>query len=321
MDEQTGTGAETSAGSTDLRSELGTAFDGLDTGAGDSTGTLPASGQATDAAVLEPPQHWDERQKQAFLKVDPEVRQLWLEREKQYSTNYDTRAQELAKIKGAHGEIEGLFAPYRQQMELHGISIPQAVKQMVAAQAYLLKSPKEAIPWLAKQYGVDLAQLIQQSQGSDANLPPEITSIRESIGKLENTVNGFMTQAQQAEHKQHLSSVQSFAEEKDEAGNPKHPHFYEVAQDIADLMSAARQRGGALSLANAYARAVRMNDKTWEKVQAGTAAQAKAKADAEAVERANKAKRAGFGLNGGTAEGGASKYPSLRAELESLIPT
>ena len=62
--------------------------------------------------------------------------------------------------------------------------------------------------------------------------------------------------------------VMQFAEAKDKAGNALRPHFDEVVGDVRDLLSAARDEGRPMTLAQAYEAAIWSNPTTRAKAQA-----------------------------------------------------
>ena len=113
------------------------------------------------------------------------------------------------------------------------------------------------------------------------------------------------------------AQVQQFAEAKDESGNPAHPYFGEVYEDMVGL---AQQRPG-VGLDQLYDAAIWGNPGVRAKVLAAqnhTADQERKRKDAEAVA---KAKRGGVSVSGAgtTVPNGASD--DIDDILNELVPT
>lgn len=317
------TDAETSVGS--LHDDLSASFKdfGTETSAepeksppaADATAQLPkeaVSGEAEKATdlktqTLEPPKHWADADKQLFAKATPEIQQRWLAREVEQQKGLDGKFQEIAAFKREREVLDEMFAPLARDLELRGISRPQFISSLLGAHKYLVAEPQKALRWLADQYGVDVSTLTEQAQSN----PQEDMLMREIHG-LKNQVNGFFTAQQQAEHSVNLGKVETFAQAKDDKGNPLHPHFDEVANDILTLM-----KSGTKDLDAAYNKAIRMNDEVWTKVQAEKAAADKKAADIARLNDINKAKRAGVTSESREAKNGSASPSTLRQDLEA----
>lgn len=305
-------GAETSTDS--IEDDLSAAFSPDDSPSGDtSTPPAEASAQATVSGepktALEPPRHWPEADRTLFAKAPPEIQQRWIAREGETQKGLDQKFQEIAGFRREREQLDEMFAPFARDLELGGTSRTQFIGSLLGAHRYLRESPKEAVLWLCEQYGVDPAVL---NAPSEAN--PQLEPLIKGFQTLEQKVNGFFTQQQQAEHATNLSRVQQFAEAKDEKGTLLHPYFDEVAEDVLALIRAQPQ--GRKDIDLAYKKAVRMNDAVWEKEQTrmGTV-KAAATQDAKKAE-IDKAKRAGVTSKSKEANG-TTRPSTLRDELEA----
>jgi hypothetical protein len=269
-----------------------------------------ASGDAekattTTSTTLELPKHWSDADKTLFAKAPPEIQQRWLAREAEQQRGLDTKFQEIAGFKRESAILDEMFSPLSRELELRGISRPQFIGSLLGAHKYLVAEPQKALRWLAEQYGVDISTLNEQAQSN-----PQRDELMREIHGLKSQVNGFFTVQQQAEHQANLGKVESFAEAKDEKGNPLHPHFDEVAADVLTLMKA-----GLKDLGAAYNKAVRMNDEVWTKVQAEQKASEKRATDTKRLEDINKAKRAGVTSESREAKNGSASPSTLRDDL------
>lgn len=264
----------------------------------------PVSGEAT--AAIEAPKHWPDADKGLFAKAPPDIQKRWLERDKDYTKGFDAKAQELAKLQRYSQSFDELFSPYGRDLELNGLTRQQFVSQLLGAHKYLQDSPKDALKWLAQQYGVDIAALTGQQ------VDPQTAKVDQRFESLETKLNGFASAQAQAEHQSNLGKVNNFAEAKDDKGNLLHPHFDEVAADVVAIMKS----GVTKDLEVAYAKAVRLNDGVWEKVQAEKAT-AKAAADKQTRQaEIDKAKRAGVTSEAREKANGAARPANLRQDLE-----
>lgn len=304
-------GDDLSAGFADFGTETSTdttdKAPAADATAQDSAKEKPASGEAEKAttALLEAPKHWAEADKALFAKAPREIQDRWIARETEQQKGLDEKFQSIAQIKREREQLDELFKPLARDLELNGVTQTQFVSRLVGAHKYLVAEPDKAIRWLAEQYGVDLSKLNEQAQQN-----PQDNQLMKAVHGLETRVNGFVTAQQQQEHQANLGKVESFADAKDEKGQPLHPHFDEVAQDVLILMKA-----GEKDLNVAYSKAVRMNDGVWTKVQAEKQAADKKAADIARLNDINKAKRAGAASEVREVKNGSAKPSNLKEEL------
>jgi hypothetical protein len=333
-------GAETSADNEEaqtpsLRDELAQAFGAGETSgdeaeatatataqtkttAGDGSTVVSVSGEQTvgneqaaaGTQILEAPKHWSDADKQLFKTLSPEVQKRWISREGEIQKGLDGKFQEVAEVRKQGEQLSEIFKPFKREMDLKGISINDAVRQLVAAHKYLLESPADAIQYLASSYGVDLKVLVEGAANAGA-LDPNVKQLREGYTQLQSKIDGFLSQQQQSAHEQNLSKIAAFADEKDASGKIMHPYFDDVAQDIVALIKAGEKDLGA-----AYKKAVRMNDTIFEKVNAESALDKQKAKETDEKARLDKAKRAGSGSSTTTPAGGTS-HKSLRDELEA----
>lgn len=304
-------GAETST-ERSLEDDLSRAFDASENSSGEDKGTTAEATAHHEGVSGEPnaspeaPKHWSEGDKTLFAGLPPAAKQRWIDREAEQQRGVDAKFQEIAGFRREREQWDEMFKPYARDLELQGISSTQFLSRLLAGHKYLLDSPKEAVLWLANQYGVDPKTLFESRESN-----PHLDKLNQGFQSLEQKVNGFMTAQQQAEHRAALNRVETFAQAKDDKGQLLHPYFNDVAEDVLALM-----KGGLKDLDKAYAKAVRMNDDVWQKSQAATEAAKKAAADAQRKADIDKAKRAGVTSETTTAVNGSAKPKSLQDTLE-----
>lgn len=305
------TGTETSTDS--ISDDLSAAFS-PETVA-DSAQTADATAQPSQAvggeaeAALEAPKHWSEADRTLFGTAPRPIQQRWIDREREQQKGLDAKFQEIAGFRREREQLDEMFAPMARQLELQGTSRTQLIQSMLGVQKFLLENPNEAVKWIAQQYGADLAALNEPSKSD-----PQFDRLNQGFQSLEKRLNGFVSAQQQAEHQANLGKVENFASAKDEKGQPLHPFFDDVAEDVLALM-----KSGIRDLDTAYTKAVRMNDEVFAKVQAQKAAQASATAKTKQQAEIDKAKRAGVTSQAREASNGAARPSTLKEDLEAAF--
>lgn len=275
------------------------------------TTETPKEPQEAAEQALEAPQHWPANDRELFGKQPKEVQTWLLNRHKAMEADYTRKTQEVAPMRRLKEGLDEVFAPFREKMALDGIDEMGAIKQLVAAHTYLQRSPQEAIGWLAQQYGIDLNQVVQGA--GEETLPPQFAKLQESVQRQERIIQETLQRQEKEQLNANLSQVEQFADQKDAQGKPLHPHFDDVAQDVAKMLKA----GIAENLQDAYDRAVYANPQVRQKVLAAQEAERRVKDEAERKKKAAEAKQAGFDVKGEGAAGAVSaESQSLRASLE-----
>lgn len=305
---------------TSLRDELSAGFDGTgndpsvtEPGA-DATAlsdaaaaAAPAPGAGGEPSPLEAPAHWPEADRGLFGKATREHQQNWLDREKRYQTGYDKVSQQLAQFRKDRESYDEIFRDMDRELGLSGMSRQQFVSQLVQWNNYLSKDPVAAMRAMAERMGVDLKTLTE-APAQD----PQLSGMRKEMDTLRQQVTSQERARQEQTFRSNLSSVERFASAKGEDGKLLRPYFDEVASEVIQLI-----RGGERDLDAAYNKAVRMNDKVWEKAQAESAKAKQAQEEAERKKRVDTARRAAVGTSGEST--GTTQPKSLREDLESAF--
>lgn len=233
-------------------------------------------------------------------------RQALQERERAFAVEIQRRAEALKPW----DTVNQALTEYQQELQAAGVTPHQYVQNLVQADRYLRTQPVEALQWIAKSYGVDLAQLAQQAiQGEQALTPEqrqyraELEELRQLKAQQENWLRQQQEQqrlAQEAQERAEMArieaEIQAFAKDR--------PHFETVRGLMAPLMDS----GAASTLAEAYDMAVRAHPELGPRM---LAEQQRA--------QAQKAKAAGVSsLRGAPTPGASSANPKdLRASLEA----
>lgn len=274
--------------------------------------------EAAAASKLEAPAHWPAQVREMFAKQPPEVKSWILERHKAMEADYTKKMQELAPTKKFGEELDEIFRPHDSMIRQAGMTRTQAIRELVGWKERLDTNPGEAIKYLASVSGVDLKKLVEGGAAADpAGESPTVKALRDQVTQLTGQIKNLSGAQTEQQMNARLNEVTQFAEEKDDQGQLKRPHFDEVAQDVAFRIRAAKAEGKTLTLQEAYDSAVWANPTTRDKVLSARDAQRRAKEEAERKAKADAAKKAGFDVKGeGAATMVAATTTTLRESLE-----
>lgn len=223
----------------------------------------------------QPPQHWPEQDRQTFAKLDPAGQAFLLRRHTEMERDYQGKAQAAATAV----QFTQSLAPIFQDPVIAGslqqaqVSPYDAIRQWASFHQRAMdpNSQVRMALWqeLGQRMGLDPAATRQMSQSgqsalSDEDLKdPAIRYFADHLGKqlsdvqaLRGELHQMRQQEQQKVQAETLKvtrwSVDSFADEKDERGNLKHPHFDAVLPHLIELYRANPDR----SMQEAYDMAI-----------------------------------------------------------------
>ena len=237
--------------------------------------------------AITPPNHWPNDFKEQFNEMDATGQHLFMKRYKDLEGDYTKKTQSLAKYRKRQESLDEIMKPYLADFQRAGMDEIGAVRQLFAAHDYLRKDPKQAIQWLAKNYGGDMSE-VGVDTAEDDYADPQVKALQQQVAQLQ----GFLNQQQQTQMQSVQQDTQSmidqFAGEKDADGNLKHPHFSEVR----DRMGVLIQGNQAPDLPTAYEMAVYADPKLRQGLMDNYAASKTQKeVKTEAVKKAKKAQR------------------------------
>lgn len=277
----------------------------------------PPEGEEAPAApikALEPPSNWSEQDKATFKAAPPEVQEWALRRHNDMEAAFTKKTQEIADFRRGYEPVEQLFAPHIEELRAQGTTPAEVIQRWYQAEQFLTQNPVEGLQWLAQTFGVDLGQIGSPAEGVD----PQVQALKQELSELRNA----WTQREQMEVRTRqqaiTSEIQTFASEVDGSGQPAHPHFDDVVQDMVLLAQAERAAGRTPVLKDLYEKAVWANPSTREKVLVSQREAEAKKQAAEARAKAAAARKAGSSVTGAPTTGGGSATDlSLREQLEA----
>jgi len=294
--------------------------------------------------TIDVPQHWSQADKDLVAKLPQEHRQAVVDRYKAIESGFTPKLQRAAEIEKLFGPAQELFAPHTEVLRQRGQTPSDIIRVWASVEQGFLEGMREASQGMPNQKGALLVANLIRSYKVD---PGAVASILQGqtaeVPSGEQRINGQIPQElvqrlQQLEERenQRIQSTQAerisiaqrqidtFAAEKDAAGNLAHPFFPELENEIMGLAQIDRSQGKPLDLADLYDRAIYANRETRAKLLATKEAEAKQKAAADRKAKAAAAQRAASSVTGSTGSGQApdsqrQRAKTLREELQDQV--
>lgn len=266
--------------------------------------------ESTQEGQADIPQDWPDDLKAKVAAMPKDVQATFIENTKHFQADYTRKTQAIAEERKQYEQFDQVLAPHRHAWRQAGISEPQAIHNLLAAESYLNRDPQNGLRKLAKHYSVDLSAL---ADGQEA-VNPELAALRQEVQQL----RGYMTESQRAQQEQASASlasqIETFATEKDAGGNLKHPHF----DTLRERMGALITSGQAQNLNDAYEQAAWLDPSVRKELLEQQTAAQKSEEERKRKEALDKARKAGTAPKG-TAPGNQNMPDDLDGILNYAI--
>jgi hypothetical protein len=242
------------------------------------------------AAAIDAPISWSAEMKAKWATLPPDVQAYASQREGESHK----RISELGQQVKAFEPIRELVEPLRQMSARNGVSEKDGLQRLLAANEFLDRSPREAIEWLAKSYGLDLRT--SQGEAAEGDQSDYVRSLEARVTRAErlaSEVHNKHTARERSEAEQAQASLASLIDNfaKDKAD------FAEVEADVAAHVAAIRQAEPGLKpetlLEKAYEAARWANPNTRTKILEQQRKDEETKRVTEQKKKADEAKKAG----------------------------
>lgn len=232
--------------------------------------TNQAPGEATPADPAlgsnQPPQHWPEQDRQNFAKLPPEGQQFLLRRHTEMERDYQGKAQAAATAVQFTQSLAPIFQDpaIAGSLQQAGVSPYDAIGQWASFHRRAIDpNPQVRVQlWqeLGRRMGLDPAATGQMSRpGTPGNLSeedlkdPAIRYFADHLGKTFSEVQALRGELDRMHHqaaeaaqtevlKVTRRGIDGFADEKDSAGQLRHPHFDAVLPHMIELYRANPER-------------------------------------------------------------------------------
>lgn len=278
---------------------------------------VPPAPPPTEFDVEKAPQSWRAPQREKWSKLDPDIRQEVMRRERETLKVLG----DSATARGFQTQFNETIQPYRARLESLGVDPIRAVHELLRTDWVLSSAPKvqraQAMAKIITDYDIDIVELDAALAGKTAADPVDARVEQLLMQRLAPFQQYIQTQQQREAEQERRTDETINSSIANMQADPKFPHFQELREDMADVIEIAAKRGVYLSLADAYTRAVAMNPT----VSAQVATQQSAEARKQAAEEANrKAQRAlGASVSVGGAPGGVPSGASGATDRRSVI--
>jgi hypothetical protein len=277
-----------------------------------------AAHPAPPAPALKPPPSWKAEARAEWAKLTPAVQQEVYRRESEVGR----ALQESAQARGMVQEFSGLLTPFAHNIAASGVPATQMIQQLFEADNGLRHSTPlrkaQIIANIIKSYGID----IQTLDGVLADVAPAddpqqrlLDQLRGEVARELQPYRGFMQHFQTREQRMRANMNAEVANEIE--GLSEREHFEDLREDMADILERAAAHNVAMTMEEAYNRALRLHPTLYESVarqndqaRAQRAREAAQRARAAAISRPSGAP-AGHGAPAGSSSG------SLRDDLMS----
>ena len=270
------------------------------------------------------PQSWKGESKKLWETLPLNVRQEVARRERDITKVMN----ETAHVRQQVSQMQEVFAPHMDRINtVYGGNTATAINNLLSVERQLFNgTPQDKAQLVAnmvKQFNIDVraldAAIVGQAPPEDVAQQSNIERILEQrLAPLQQFVQSQQHREQQARVQQEQQVTQTIEQM---AVDPQYPYFDEVRDLMADIVEVNARRGIAISLPDAYTKAVRMNDDTYQASTARDSSQAATQAALQAHQQAQRAKGAAVSVGGAPGAPGTNVgNPSdLRGTIASLI--
>jgi hypothetical protein len=284
----------------------------------------PADKPGADPRIDRAPQSWKGDAKKVWAELPLNVRQEVIRRERDATRIL----QESAEVRQRVDAMREVIMPHMDRINtMYQGNAVTAINNLLGVERVLVSGDPAAkvslVANMIKHFGIDLVSLDRALVGQP--MTPEVeqqSSIEKLLEQKLAPFQQFIQSQQQREQQQRQQTEQEVAHTVESmATDPNFPYFNEVRADMADIIEMGSRRGVAISLEQAYARAVRMNDETYQASSGRESSQAATQAALQAHQAAQKAKGAAVSVSGSPSmPGGNSGNPQdLRGTISSLL--
>ena len=233
------------------------------------------------------PQSWKAGVKAKWDRLDPEVRQEVMRREKQTVQVLN----ESAQARHMSDAFQKTVQPYMARINSVGDPMV-AVKNLLHSDHLLSTAPQHQragmIAKLIHDYGVDIQTLDSVLSGQVSAVDPVQSKVDALLAQKLAPYEQFMAQQRQMAAQQEQAQTQGLQQTIEKMANdPKFPHFERVRGDMADIIELSTRKNLPITIEQAYNKAIQLDPEI-----------SKASAAAKANAIAQRAKKASSSIGG-----------------------
>ena len=184
-----------------------------------------------------PPPGWSAESKALYATLPDPLKADILKREKEVSDGFKKYSDDAKRYQ----ELDQALSPSRASYQQHGLNDAQAVNRLMEWERMIRSNPQLGISNLARQYGVDLASLAQNSPGQSNG---QNAVLQQYLQPVTQQLNSVQTELQRMQNERAAQDIAQFSKDK--------PYFERVKTDMGQLLS----KGAAQDLESAYQMAI-----------------------------------------------------------------
>ena len=265
--------------------------------------------------ALAAPKTWPAEHREAFEHLPEDQRSFMLQREQERDAAFTRKTTDLAEQRRQVESLQGVLAPYKQQMQAHGISEAEYVSRLMTYDNALRQNPKLALQNLAQHYGIKLSGDSGVDYVEETPSDPQILQLQQQLNQTQAHIQTMQQSQVMAQQQQLVDQVESFSTAKDAKGNLKHPHFEKLRERMGRLVNA----GETTDLNEAYGMALRLDNDLYNEAIANERNDVSKKADDRRKAAVQKAKKIQPTRGHGALPGGSVKSSDLDDILRNSI--
>jgi hypothetical protein len=176
---------------------------------------------APEAQPIEPPARWSEADKAAFAQLQPEAKQLLLDRYNAIEGDYTRKTQELAETRKTVEPLVQEVGKWSQYLGQLGMKPEQAFSQMLTTEFTLRTGTPDqrraALDYLEQLYGVPPKQPAGEGEVQPRH-DPAISQLHQTVSGLQSQLQNLHEQRHQEERAAAQREFDAFGQTKDENG-------------------------------------------------------------------------------------------------------
>ena len=265
--------------------------------------------------ALSAPKTWPAEHREAFEHLPEDQRSFMLQREQERDAAFTRKTTDLAEQRRQIESLQGVLAPYKQQMQAHGISEAEYVSRLMTYDNALRQNPKLALQNLAQHYGIKLSGDSGVDYVEETPSDPQILQLQQQLNQTQAHIQTMQQSQVMAQQQQLVDQVESFSTAKDAKGNLKHPHFEKLRERMGRLVNA----GETTDLNEAYGMALRLDNDLYNEAITNERNAVSKQADDRRKAAVQKAKKIQPTRGHGALPGGSVKPSDLDDILRNSI--
>lgn len=186
--------------------------------------------EAEKTQSIAAPATWTVEGKQWFNAQPLEVKKELAKRTTDMERQFHKVTTEAATIKREYSDIDDAIRPFEKEWASRGVSRSQAIRNLVAANAYIEKDLKGGLEMIARSYGTSLSELANKEDGTESNgaaLNTHLQPLMARIQSLESELQAARQEREGQSRQSVLSELYSVRDETDASGRYLRPELHD----------------------------------------------------------------------------------------------